>query len=62
MDITLGYARLYDSTVAGHYYGAMRQVEERLELEESMDDAPPCGDRLLALLGALSAEALIGGP
>jgi hypothetical protein len=40
----------------------MRQVEERLELEESMDDAPPCGDRLLALLGALSAGALIGGP
>ena len=32
---TLGYARLYDGAVAAHYYRAMGEVEERLELVRS---------------------------
>jgi integrase/recombinase XerD len=35
VDTTLGYARLYDGTVAVDYYRAMGQVERLFELSES---------------------------
>ncbi len=32
VDTTLGYARLYDGTIAADYYQAMAQVEKQLDL------------------------------
>ncbi len=34
VDTTLGYARLYDGTVAADYYQAMSGMEKRLALPE----------------------------
>jgi len=55
IDTTLGYARLYDGTVAADYYRAMGQVEARMELAGSTDgnDGPLTGGQLLALVDAL---------
>jgi integrase/recombinase XerD len=53
IDTTLGYARLYDGTVAADYYRAMDQVEARMELAEGTNDGPPTGGQLLALVDAL---------
>jgi integrase len=55
IDTTLGYARLYDGTVAADYYRAIDQVEARMELAGSTDanDGPPTGGQLLALVDAL---------
>jgi len=53
IDTTLGYARLYDGTVAADYYRAMGQVEARMELAQSTNDGPPTGGQLLALVDAL---------
>jgi len=58
IDTTLGYARLYDGTVAADYYRAMGQVEARMALAgstESTDenDGPLTGGQLLALVDAL---------
>lgn len=35
VDTTLGYARLYDGTIAADYYHAMSQVERLFHLPES---------------------------
>jgi site-specific recombinase XerD len=53
IDTTLAYARLYDGTVAADYYRAMDQIETRMELQEGMNDTPPTGGQLLALVDAL---------
>lgn len=44
IDMTLGYARLYDGTLAVDYYQAMNEVERQLELvERPRQDAPSLG-------------------
>jgi integrase/recombinase XerD len=53
IDTTLGYARLYDGTVAADYYRAMDQVEARMALAQGANDGPPTGGQLLALVDAL---------
>lgn len=56
IDTTLGYARLYDGTVAADYYRAMAQVEARFGLAEP---APPAhAGELLVLLDGLRAGTL----
>jgi len=57
IDTTLGYARLYDGTLAADYYRAMGEIEGRLALGESAADPPTSGE-LLALVDALSAGTL----
>jgi integrase len=53
IDTTLGYARLYDGTVAADYYRAMAQIERRLALEESAATTPPFSGQLIALVDSL---------
>ncbi len=53
VDTTLGYARLYDGTVAADYYRAMLQVERQLLLPENAVAEPPTSGQLLALVDAL---------
>jgi len=55
IDTTLGYARLYDGTVAADYYRAMDQVEARMALAGATDanDGLPTGGQLLALVDTL---------
>jgi site-specific recombinase XerD len=53
VDTTLGYARLYDGTVAADYYGAMAVIERRLALPEDRLAPPPSAGQLLALLDSL---------
>jgi integrase len=53
VDTTLGYARLYDGTVAADYYRAMLQVERQLMLPEDAAAEPPTSGQLLALVDAL---------
>jgi hypothetical protein len=60
IDTTLGYARLYDGTVAADYYRAMDQVEARMALAQGTDDGPPTGGQLLALVDALHDGTLNG--
>ncbi|MBU1749581.1 MAG: tyrosine-type recombinase/integrase [Chloroflexi bacterium] len=57
IDTTLGYARLYDGTLAADYYRAMREVESRLALGESTVDPPTSGE-LLALVDTLGTGTL----
>jgi site-specific recombinase XerD len=53
VDTTLGYARLYDGTVAADYYQAMATVERQLSLpEDRLARAPSLGE-MLALVDAL---------
>jgi len=53
VDTTLGYARLYDGTVAADYYRAMAQIESRMALQEKSANLPPNSGQLLALLDSL---------
>ena len=53
VDTTLGYARLYDGTVAADYYRAMLQVEHQMALPEDAAAEPPTSGQLLALVDAL---------
>ena len=58
VDTTLGYARLYDGTVAADYFSAMSKVERQLALpEDSMKEAPRIGE-LIALTDALRNGSL----
>ena len=57
IDTTLGYARLYDGTVAADYYRAMAEVESRFNGGENAG-APPDSGQLLALVDALHAGTL----
>ena len=60
IDTTLGYARLYDGTVAADYYRAMELIEARTELSGSThpDDPSLTSGQLLALVDALRAGTL----
>ena len=60
---TLGYARLYDGTVAADYYRAMAEVERRLPLIDDVIllhkiDAAPHAGKLLALVDSLRGGTL----
>jgi hypothetical protein len=63
IDTTLGYARLYDGTVAADYYHvfarthAMAQIESRFDGGEN-GTTPPDSGQLLALVDALHAGTL----
>jgi len=58
IDTTLGYARLYDRTVAADYYRAMAEVEARLTFGEGQPTpAFDCG-QLLTLVDTLYAGTL----
>ena len=58
VDTTLGYARLYDGTVAADYYGAMALVEQRMALPENARAEPPGTGQLLALVDSLREGTL----
>jgi len=58
IDTTLGYARLYDGTLAADYYRAMALVESRLALPEDRLTQPPVLGQLLALVDSLRSGAL----
>ncbi len=58
VDTTLGYARLYDGTVAADYYSAMNRVERQLALPEDQLAEPPSLGQLLALVDALRRDSL----
>jgi hypothetical protein len=58
IDTTLGYARLYDGTVAADYYGAMAQVERDLHLEDLLVPVTLGSGHLLALLDSLASGTL----
>jgi hypothetical protein len=53
VDTTLGYARLYDGTVAADYYQAMATVERQLSLPEDRLACAPLLGEMLALVDAL---------
>lgn len=58
VDTTLGYARLYDGTIASDYYRAMEHIEHQFALTE--DDSlqvPRLGD-LIALIDTLDKSGL----
>jgi site-specific recombinase XerD len=58
IDTTLGYARLYDGTIAADYYRAMHQVEGQFALAESQPEQTPSFGELLALVDALKSGTL----
>ena len=58
IDTTLGYARLYDGTVATDYYRAMGQVEQQLALGEDILPEPTTPAHLLAMVDALQSGTL----
>ena len=58
IDTTLGYARLYDGTVAADYYQAMQSVERQLSLPEDQMAQPPSLGELIALVESHSATAV----
>jgi len=53
VDTTLGYARLYDSTVATDYYRAMSNVEQHLAVHDGLLTPAPNACELLALVDTL---------
>jgi hypothetical protein len=57
IDTTLGYARVYDGTVAADYYRAMAQVESRLA-QDGAEAIPPTSGQLLALVDSLRGGTL----
>jgi hypothetical protein len=58
VDTTLGYARLYDGTVAADYYQAMFVVEKRLALPEDRLSQPVSVGQLLAVVDAIRQGTL----
>jgi integrase/recombinase XerD len=58
VDTTLGYARLYDGTVAADYYQAMQSVERQLGLPEDQMTKPPSLGELIALVDSLRNGSL----
>ncbi len=58
IDTTLGYARLYDGTIAADYYRAMHLVEGQFAQAENQSDQTPSFGELLALVDALKSGAL----
>jgi len=58
IDTTLGYARLYDGTLAADYYSAMNRIEQQLALPEDAHKEPPRVGQLIALADALRSGSL----
>lgn len=58
IDTTLGYARLYDGTVAADYYRAMNTVERQLALPEDNVKEPLNIGQLIAFADALRNSSL----
>lgn len=58
VDTTLGYARLYNGTVAADYYRAMGQVERLFELSESRQIPLSTPAELIALVDGLGSGTL----
>jgi integrase/recombinase XerD len=58
IDTTLGYARLYDGTVAADYYRAMGQVEQVIALPENDRAVVPTLGELIALIDSLATGTL----
>jgi hypothetical protein len=58
VDTTLGYARLYDGTVAADYYQAMGVIEQRLALPEDTLTGQPSAGQLLAMVDSLRKGTL----
>lgn len=56
IDTTLGYARLYDHTIADDYFTAMQVVEQRLSAVPSTDDTNNPTANLLNLVNQLSND------
>ena len=54
----MGYARLYDGTMAADYYGVMALVERRMALPEDARAEPPGMGQLLALVDSLRQGTL----
>jgi hypothetical protein len=58
VDTTLGYARLYDGTVAADYYAIIILVEKHLALPEDRLAAAPGIGQLIALVDSLHSGTL----
>jgi len=58
LDTTLGYARLYDGTIAADYYYAMSQVERLFHLPESRPAPFYTPAELVALVDSLGSGTL----
>jgi integrase len=58
VDTTLGYARLYDGTVAADYFQAMNLIEKQLALPEDQVVLPPNPGELIALVDSLRTGTL----
>jgi hypothetical protein len=58
IDATLGYARLYDGTVAADYFQAMATVERYFALPEDNPTPPSDPAQLLALVDSLREGTL----
>jgi integrase len=58
IDTTLGYARLYDGTLAADYYSAMNKIEHQLALPEDKQKESPSLGQLIALADALRNGSL----
>ena len=61
VDTTLGYARLYDGTVAADYYRAIGEIESRFKVQGDPAAEPPTSGQLLALVDALRDGTLNDG-
>jgi integrase len=58
VDSTLGYARLYDGTIAADYYSAMSKVERQLAFPEDAGKEPMSIGQLIAMTDALRGGSL----
>ncbi len=58
IDTTLGYARLYDGTLAADYYSAMNKIERQFALPEDSVKEPAKIGELIALADALRNGSL----
>ena len=63
IDTTMGYARLYDGTLAADYFRAMNEMEQRMALVNVPPSKLPTFGELIALLdflrnGTLDAEQI----
>lgn len=58
IDTTLGYARLYDGTIARDYFKAMNEVEQQLGLVEGDGKKAPQYGELVALVDSLCSSLL----
>ena len=58
VETTLGYARLYDGTIAADYYQAMALIEKGMDLPEDQVQHQPSHGELIALVDSLRTGTL----